>query len=650
MLKAMRDSFHHLKWTLFAVIIVFVLGFVFVSGTGTGNENPATRTVAEVSGKNISALEFDRMYREQVERYRSMYGGNFTPQLARTLDLPRQVLEGMVDRQLRLEGARRLKLRVSDEELSRHVTSLPVFQENGKFIGREKYERLLRNNGMTAVRFEEGYREDLLLQKYDAAIREGVVVTDADIRREFDVRNDKATIEYMFVPAARLEAAVEPSEAELKAFFEKDRERFKAPIQRQFKYLLVDREKVRGKVPIAEPEARAEYEKRKAQFAVPETYLVSHILFRSEPDAPPGIAAAVETKALSVLARARAGEDFAKLADEFTEDPSGKGQGGRLPPYPAGQMVPEFDQAVAKMSPGEIAGPVKTQFGYHLIQFHSKSPARTRDFAEVRPALEAELSSTRATAEAERIAKELAEKARKDSSDEGLRKLQSDTTSFNVAPWSARGQAIEGLGAGAELMEQAWTLKVGEIARTPVSSPRGFVVLKVAEERAAGVPPFEEIRAQVAEQWKQERRRKDALDALAPAARELADGGSLAAIAKRYETEVKTTPEFAPGGPIPEVGNAPELSKAVFATAQGEAGPPVPIPGGYALFRVIQRKAPEASLFEAQKTEIAESLRRKEADRLIRAYLQARRVEAGVRIDDAFLQEYLPDEPTGGRS
>jgi peptidyl-prolyl cis-trans isomerase D len=644
MLKAMRDSFHHLKWTLFAVIVVFVLGFVFVSGTGTGNQNPATRTVAEVSGKNITALEFDKVYRSQEERYRSMYGGNFTPQLARMMDLPRQVLEGMVDRQLRLEGARRLKLRVSDEELARQVTSLQVFQENGQFIGREKYERILRNNGMTAVRFEEGLREDLLLQKYDASIREGVVVTDADVKKEFTQRNDRATIEYVFVPAARVETSVEPTEAELKAFFEKDRERFKAPVQRQLKYLLVDREKVRAKLTVAEPELRAEYDKRKAQFAVPETFSVSHILIRSEPDAPPGLAAAAETKALSILARARGGEDFAKLADELTEDPSGKGQGGRLPPYGAGQMVPEFEQAVAKMAPGEIAGPVKTQFGYHVIQFHAKSPARTREFAEVRPALEAELSSTRAMADAEKLAKELAEKARKDSSDEGLRKLQTDTISFNVAPWSARGQAIEGLGAPAELLEQAWTLKVGELSRTPVTSPRGFVILKVAEERAAGVPPFEEIKGQVAEQWKQDRRRKDALDALAPVARELSGGGSLAAIAKRYEAEVKTTPEFAPGGPVPEIGNAPELSQAVFATAQGEAGAPVPIPGGYALFRVISRKAPDPSLFEAQKSEIVESLRRKEAERLIRAYLQARRVETGVKIDDAFLQEYLPED------
>jgi peptidyl-prolyl cis-trans isomerase D len=147
MLKTMRASFHQLKWTLFAVIIVFILGFVFFSGSNWGGSGSA-QTIATIGGDEVSAAEFSRIYENQVQRYRDMYKGSFTPELARALDLPRQVLDGIIDRKLRLEAAKRLKLAVTDEELARSIEALPYFHENGQFIGGQKYAERLRLAGM----------------------------------------------------------------------------------------------------------------------------------------------------------------------------------------------------------------------------------------------------------------------------------------------------------------------------------------------------------------------------------------------------------------------------------------------------------------------------------------------------------------------
>src|SRR6185369_4526627 len=204
MLKTMRESFHHLKWTLFAVIAVFILGFVFYSGSG--NADPSSRIVASVGSEQITAAEFDRQYRAQVERYRQMYQGNFSPELERALDLPRNVLDSMIEHILRLEAAKRYDLRVSDEELSKKIVTLPFFLDNGAFIGREKYEKLLRANGVAPEKFEEDLREDMLLQKYGDLIKASVLVPEADLLREYAARNDKATIEYILVPSSRLES------------------------------------------------------------------------------------------------------------------------------------------------------------------------------------------------------------------------------------------------------------------------------------------------------------------------------------------------------------------------------------------------------------------------------------------------------------
>jgi peptidyl-prolyl cis-trans isomerase D len=650
MLKAMRDSFHHLKWTLFAVIAVFILGFVFWSGSGDDGDGLSSQVVARVGNDRITAVEFDRQYRAQERRYRDLYQGNFSPELARALDLPRQVLEGMIDRLLRLEAARRWNLTVSDEDIARRIVSLSYFQENGQFIGREKYEKLLRSYGVVPKRFEDEVREDLLVDRYDALVRASVVVPDSEIEREFSARNDRATIEYIRVPSSRLETGVEPTDADLKSYYEKNRERYRTPEQRRLKYLLVERARIRSQVKVPEPELRAEYESRRASLTVPEQVTAAHILIKVDPAAGPEAEATARAKAESLAARAKSGADFAKLAEENTEDPSAKGRGGELPPFGRGQMAPEFEQAAFAMAPGEIQGPVKTQFGYHVLKLMSKSPARVRSFEEVRQPLEGELAEKKAGAQAERVAAELAEKVRglKDPTDEQLRKMQSDTVTYNTTEWVARGEAIPGIGANERFSEAAWSVGVGKVAETPVPTQRGPAIVKAAEERPAGVPPLSEIRARVAEEWKAERRERDALAALEPAARELASGSAtLVSLASRYSTEVKSTPEFSPGGPIPEIGTAPELSEAVFHTPQGQAGPPVAAPGGFVLFRVLSRTQADRNAFETQKAQLAESVRGREAEKLLRAYLQRLRSDTKIQVNEQFLSTRLPAERRG---
>ena len=158
------------------------------------------------------------------------------------------------------------------------------------------------------------------------------------------------------------------------------------------------------------------------------------------------------------------------------------------------------------------------------------------------------------------------------------------------------------------------------------------------------MPPFEELRERVTDDWKADRREKEALEKLQPAAQEIASGTAMPQIAARYDTEVKTTPEFAPGGPIPEIGNAPELSAAVFRTPQGQAGPPASVPGGFVLFRVLSRKSADPKTLDAQKSELADSIRAREGEKLLRSSLQQLRADKKVEINEDLLKSFLPEE------
>ena len=381
--------------------------------------------------------------------------------------------------------------------------------------------------------------------------------------------------------------------------------------------------------------------------------IASHILIAVKPEGGPDAEAKAKAKADIVAARAKlAGADFAKLANENTDDPSGKGNGGQLPPFSRGQMVPEFEQAAFTMAPGEIRGPIKTQFGYHIIKVGSRSPARTRTLDEVRPSLSAELSERQAGVETERLSAELAAKLKglKSPSDDELRKLQSDVVTYNTTEWAAKGDAIPGIGTNQKFSDEVWTLAIGKVGTTPISTQRGVAFVKPTEERPAGLPPFGELKARLERDWKAERREKDALAQLEPATKELASGATLVSLAGRYGTEVKTTTEFGPAGPVPELGAAPELAAAVFKTPQGQAGPAVAVPNGFVLFRVLTRTEGDRTAFAAQKEQLRDSLRGKEADRLTRAYLAQMRSERKIEINEPLLASFMKETSGGRRS
>ncbi len=652
MLKVMRDSFHKLKWILWAIVIAFVISFVYLSGGSATTAGMAKNEVAKIGGDTIGAAEFDARYRQVYQQQQSLYQGNLSPELVRAMDLPRQVLDSMIDSKLQIEEARRLQLRVSDDEVSNYVVGLKAFQlDNGQFVGRERYQQILAANRLSSERFEEDVRESLLAQKYQALVKGTVLVSDDDIRKEFAARNEKATIEYVKIPSSRLDSGAGPTDADLKNYYAQHKDRYRSPEQRRVKYLLVDRARVTSKVSVSDAELRAEYASRKDTFSVSEQVTAAHILIRVDPSKGPAADAAAQAKAEKLAERAKSGEDFAKLANENTEDPSGKGNGGQLPPFSHGQMVPEFEKAAFSLEPGQIAGPIKTQYGYHVIKVLSKNPPRVRTFEEVRAQLSSELTQKRADKETERRARDLAERVKrvKSASDEELRKLaDNDTIFYNESPWFSRGESVPGIGANPQFTDQAWGSKIGELSRIAVPTARGPVFVKPSEERPAGVTPFDEIKARVGLDYQTERREKEGIDKLQPVVREINSGATLAEISKRYETEVKTTPEFAPGGPVPEIGNAPALSTAVFSTNQGQAGPPVSVPGGFVLFRVLTRTTPAPAAFEAQKGDIADGLRAREADRLVRATLQQLRTEKKVEINEDALATFLPAKGARG--
>jgi hypothetical protein len=343
---------------------------------------------------------------------------------------------------------------------------------------------------------------------------------------------------------------------------------------------------------------------------VPEQINAAHILVAVKPDGGPNADEVAKAKAETIAARARVqGADFAKLANENTDDPSGKTSGGQLPPFSRGQMVPEFEAQAFAMEPGEIRGPIKTQFGYHVIKLNGRTPARTR-------------SLERGAAVAGRRAVRAAGFGRGGPArPRARREAEGDVVGLRRGPPKAperRGQP-QHHGVGGEgrpdtghRRQRSFPTRRGisrsaRVSSTPITTARGVAFVKASEERAERTSSFAELKPRLEQDWKTERREKDALAQLG-ARRQGALGRRHARVARdAVRNRGQGHDRVRPGGPVPEIGAASELAAAVFKTPQGQAGPPVAVPNGFVLFRVLTRTEGSRDALQAQKEELRDS-------------------------------------------
>src|SRR5579872_5399642 len=157
MLDRMRRHRNWLKWSLGLVCLAFVIFYIPDFLRGSGADAASGDTVARVEGQDITANEFRRTYEAQLQAYRSAYGGNMSEQLLKQLGIEQQILQQMVDERASVAEADRLGIKVSDEEVRRRIFDMPAFQENGAFIGEQRYQQLLRlqRPPMSAAEFED---------------------------------------------------------------------------------------------------------------------------------------------------------------------------------------------------------------------------------------------------------------------------------------------------------------------------------------------------------------------------------------------------------------------------------------------------------------------------------------------------------------
>lgn len=647
MLKTFRDNFKRLKWILWAVIAVFIV-FVFVDwGMGTTRVDTNAETAAEIGGYKISVAEFQREYRDTEQRYRQMYGGNLNADMLQALNLPSLVVGNMVDRHILRQEASKLGLAVTDDELQSRILNMkdsqgrPIFLRDGAFVGQETYRRVLASAQMTPAVFESQTRDEILIEKLNRFYTNSAFVSDQDVQDDYASRMVKAKISYVMLPAAP-GAAPSISDAEAETYFKANSAEYTQPEKRKAKYLVVETAKLRANITVTDAEIAADYSANAAQYRTQEEVSARHILYKS--DGTPQQDEAAKAKAEAALKKLRAGADFAELAKNESEDPGSKTLGGDLGSFGRGRMVKEFEEAAFGANPGDLTGPIKTPFGYHIIQVSAKTPERVQPVFEVAPAIRARLQEKKASDEARRQASALVERVKKlgkKPSDDELRRLTDAVVTFNETEFISRDSPATGVGS-LTFNETLFGLSAGEVSTAPVTTNKGEAIVKLAEVKPAGIPTFAEVKPRVIADMARKKQEEAAVAALKA---EMGPEASLESIAQKLNLKIETPDAFAKSGPIASLGNPKALVDAVFAGNPGEFKGPIFVQGhGAVAFKILEKNPLDEKAFATEKDSIRERLKTQKAMRLLQAMLNQRKEQEKVKINPDVISRF------GGRA
>src|SRR5258705_10927812 len=639
MLDRMRRHRNWLKWSLALVVLTFIAFYIpsFLDTTGTSVGASSTDVVATVNGHDIRGVDFQRRYQNQIQSYQQAYGAGVNEQLLRQLGIDQQILQQMVDEQAALTEAERQGIRVSDDELAQQIFAIPALQENGRFIGEQRYEQLLGSQypPMSKSDFEENLRRSMMIDKLRSALTNWMAVSDADVEREYKSRNEKAKLQVVALTADKFRDKVTVTDADAASYYDAHKAEYRKGEQRKVRYLLLDHDQQRARITVSPQDAEAYYNANIQQFQTPAQVRASHILLKTEGKDE----AAVRKQAEDILRQVKApGADFAALAKKYSEDDGSKATGGDLDYFSKGRMVPEFESAAFSMQPGQISDLVKSQFGFHIIKVVDKKPASSRTLDEARAQILDTISSQRVDQQIADRTRDLDTRIAKPADLDAIAKESGLTAA--ESDFFARYEPLPGIGPAPMVTSSAFELKDGQVSKA-LQSPRGPMYITVTGKRDPYVPKLDEVKDRVHEDVIKVRAAELSKQKAAEIASALRVAKDFAAAAKAQGLEAKDTQLIARGSALPDIGVSADVDKVAFSLPVGGVSDPIPTASGTVIVRVPERADVTPDAFKQARETFRTQLVNERRERFFSSYMTKAKQGMKIQVNNDIVRRVL---------
>jgi len=599
-----------------------------------GSQGGSPDAVATVGGSDITPNDVSRRL-AQIER-----NGQQISKEMRGLYV-RDTLDGLINEHLLEYEAQRLGLQVTDQDVAEQIRQiLPTVFTGGSISNMENYAaEVQQRTGLSVPEFEQMLHSALLQQKVRRLVTDGVGVTRTEIEAEFKRRNEKIKLEYVLIKPAELEAKVNVSEADLEAYFAKNKGRYPIPERRSFKFALLDQAALRAAMHPTDAALQDYYKQNLDMYRVQNRVHVEHILLKTTGKTDAEVVE-IRKKAEEVLAKARKGANFEDLAKQYSEDDTTKAKGGDLGWIIRGQTVPEFEQAAFALKKGEISDLVKSMFGFHIIKLIDREEARTKTFDEVRASIVPIIASQMAQEQAAEISDRMAAAVRESS----RTSIEVIAKRFNLqvgaVPPVGAGEPLGPLGMSNELRDYVFSAQIGEDS-TPIRLDRGTVIASVTQIQPARQATLADVRAKVEADYRNEQSTTLAKQRAEELYQRVQGGETLAAAGKALGFEVQTSEFLSQNDTLASLVPMHRLA-AAFNLRIGQTSRPLDQASNWFVYKVVERQEPNPEDLAKQRADIERQLTLAKQQMAFDAFQESLRQqlsrEGKLRINDQVLK------------
>jgi peptidyl-prolyl cis-trans isomerase D len=595
------------------------------SSSALGLGAPQKGVVATVGEESITTPEVQRaahrLLQQQIPQA-SAQASMLLPYFAT------QAAQSLINDKAMLVEARRLGLRVTDDEVRDEIQHgpqyAPAFFPGGNFVGQDQYQEILREHDLTVPMFEQDVKDQILFDKLRDLVTGAATVSENEIRQEFEHQNTKVKFDYAVLQKEEIAKSVQPTDVELKAYYQNNQPRYanSIPPKRKVKYVLLDNAKVQAQVQVTPQQLQDYYDRHRDEYRVPDQVNVRQILIKAPlpgPDGkvdPSGIEAA-RKKAEDVVRQLKSGANFADLAKKYSEDPSSK-DGGSLGWMEASRFPsPEVQASAQSLAKGGTSDVINAGYAFVVLHVDDKQAAHLKTLAEVKDQIEPLIRQQETAQAADAEAHALLSQARSN----GLEKaasakgLQVVTTDF-----VSQTDSLPGIGNSSQFMQALFA----EAEKSPIDQvqlPQGYAVFQLLDTKPAATPAFEEIRSRVETDFKNER----ASTLLSQKTQELSDRAKaehdLKKAAKELGATMKTSDFVLPDGQVPDIGSMSGPGSVAFTMKSGDISGPISTNTSGAVLSVLEKQAPSPQDFAAKGDQIRDTVRQGKQQELFGLFL-----------------------------
>jgi len=605
-----------------AMVITLIPGGL---GSNFGFGAPAAGVVAKVAGQDVTVLEVQQQAKQLLRQQFPKGGAQVSMMLP---FFASRAAEQLIDQKVIVAEADRMSLRATDEELRdelQHGQLGSVLFPAGNFIGKEGYEDFVQRNELTVPQFENLEKDFIRMRKLRNLVASSASVTDADIRQEFERRNTKVKFEYAVLKQDEIRKAIHPTDAELKAFYERNKATYNnsIPEKRKVKYVLIDTAQVEAQTRVTREELQSYYDQHRDEYRGPEQVKISHILIKTPlpgPDGkvdPKGVEEA-QKKAEDVLRQLKSGAKFEELAKKYSQDAESAKNGGSLGWIQRGRFPSAaVDKAAFSLPKGAASDVINAGYGFDIIRVDDKQEAHVKTLDEVKDQIEPVLKQQKAARAAENAANSLLNQARS----EGLDKAGASKGMQAVATdFFSKSDSLPGIGSAPQFMDAVF----GEPEKSPpdlAPLSQGYAVFELLGVKPPATPTFEEIRSRVENEFTNEQ----ASVLLAKKTQELSDRTKaehdLKKAAKELGATVKSSDFVIPDAQVPDIGSLSGPASVVFGLKPGEISGPINSGSNGIVISLMEKQKPSDQEFAQKKDQIRDSLLQKKQAELFNLFV-----------------------------